>query len=334
MGTLAGVGINETNERLSASLSSFQPKIADNIFKRQPTIEWIKKQKKTYNGGTEVKVRFRYTKGGKTGSAGGVKAFQYYDTLNTSPTDTIKTGRATWKNLAAPITLSHEELRENSGEKAFDRFKEKTEEQMDLLAEDMNDQAWGISSESGDKLIEPIVSIVSGSDAGTLHGLAKASNTWLYSQELTSAGDLATNLIDRMRSGRNLCIDNAPNKGDKLDLWVCDRTVYEGFEDIHPTFLQYTTNKDVDLGFEQLIYTGVPVRFDASVPLDSAGLRQMFGLMSKYWECAIDTEWNFMTTKFYDMLPKQAASTAQIIVRWSLICNNPRTNVRISGITT
>lgn len=332
MGTLAGIGINETNERLSASLSRFQPNIADNIFKRQPLIEWLKKQKKTYDGGTEVKVRFRYTKGGKSGSAGGIKAFQYYDQLNTTPTDTVKTGRALWKNLAAPITISHEEMRENAGQKQFDRLKEKTNEAMDLLSEDLNDIAWGISAASSDLLIEPITGIVSGSDAGTIHGLSKASNTWLYSQEQTSVGDLATNLISAMRSGRNLCVDNAPNKQDKLDLFITDRSVYEGFEDIHPTFLQYTSNKNVDLGFEELIYTGVPVRFDASCPLDANGKRQMFGLMSKYWELAVDSEWDFMTTKFYDKLPDQAVSTAQIITRLALICNNPRTNVRISGI--
>lgn len=334
MGALAGIGINESNERLSASLSRFQPNIADNIFKRQPLIEWIKGRKKTYNGGTEVKVRFRYTKGGKSGSAGGIKAFQYYDLLNTSPTDTIKTGRALFKNLAVPITISHEELRENSGEKQFDRLKEKTEEAMDLAAEEMNDDLWGIGGASQDLLIEPVTNLVSGSDSLTIHGLAKSSNTWLNSQELTNTGDLATNIIDKMRSGRNLCIDNAPSKGDKIDLWMCDRTVYEGFEDIHPTFLQYTTNKDVDLGFEQLIYTGVPVRFDASCPLDASGNRQMYGFMSKYWEMAVDTEWNFMTTKFYDLMPRQAVSTAQILIRWAVILNNPRTNVRINGITT
>lgn len=334
MGTLAGIGIQETNERLSASLSRFQPKIADNIFKRQPIIEWMKEQKKTYNGGTEVKIRFRYTKGGKSGSAGGIKAFQYYDTLNSQPTDTVKTGRALWKNLAVPISISHEEMRENAGEKQFDRLKEKTEEAMDLLAEEMNDDLWGIGGAPSDMLIEPITSIVSGSDAGTIHGLTKASNTWLYSQEVTSSGDLATNLISSMRTGRNLCIDNAPNKQDKVDLWITDRTVYEGFEDIHPTFLEYNTNKGVDLGFEQMIYTGVPVRFDSSCPLDSSGNRQMFGLMSKYWEMAIDTEWNFKTYPFTDLMPKEPVSLSQLIVRWAVINNNPRTNVRISGITT
>jgi len=333
MGTLAGIGIQETNERLSASLSRFQPKIADNIFKRQPTLEYFKKQKKTYNGGTEVKIRFRYTKGGKSGSAGGIKAFQYYDTLNSTPTDTIKTGRVLWKNLAVPISISHEEMRENSGGNQFDRLKEKTEEAMDLLSEEQNDDIWGVGGAAGDLLIESMTSIVSGSDAGTIHGLSKASNTWLYSQEVTSSGDLATNLISSMRSGRNLCIENAPNKQDKVDLWVTDRSVYEGFEDLHPTFLQYDSNKNVDLGFEQMIYTGVPVRFDSSCPLDASGNHQMFGLMSKYWELGIDSEWNYKTYAFTDLMPKEPVSLSQLVLRWCLMNSNPRTNVRISGIT-
>jgi hypothetical protein len=333
MGNVAGTGINETNERLSRSLSAYQPNLADNVFKRQPTIELFKSKKKTYSYGTEVKVKFRYTKGGKSGSAGGIKAFQYYDTLNTAPTDTIKTGRALWKNLAVPLTYSHEEMWENNSKNQLPLLKTITDAGESLLSEELNDELWGIQGAAADMVIEPITSIVSGSDAGTIHGLSKASNTWLYSQEVTSVGDLATNIISAMRSGKNLAIDNSPSKGDKIDAWLMDRATYEGFEDIHPTFLQYTSNKAVDLGFEEMIYSGTKVRFDSSIPLDSAGNRQVFGLNLKYWEMAVHTEVDFMTTKFYDMMPKQAVSSAQIMLRWCIINNNPRTNVRLSGIT-
>ena len=106
----------------------------------------------------------------------------------------------------------------------------------------------------------------------------------------------------------------------------------EGFEDLHPTFLQYPSNENVDIGFEQLIYTGVPVRFDSSCPLDSSATRQMFGLMSKYWEMPVEKSMNMKTTEFYDMLPNQNVSTAQIMHRFCIVNNNPRTNVRLSGI--
>jgi hypothetical protein len=332
MGNLAGTGINEINERLSRSVSAYQPNLADNVFKRQPTIELFKEQKKTYSYGTEIKVKFRYTKGGKSGSAGGIKAFQYYDQLNQAPTDTIKTGRALWKNLAVPLTYSHEELWENNSKNQLPLVKSIVDGGESLLAEELNDECWGIQGAAADMVVEPVTSIVSGSDAGTIHGLSKASNTWMYSQEVTSVGDLATGLIAAMRSGKNLAIDNAPSKGDKINAWLMDRLTYEGFEDIHPTFLQYNSNKNVDLGFEEMIYSGTKVRFDSSLPLDAAGKHQVFGLMLKYWEMAVHTEVDFMTTKFYDKMPNQAISVAQLMLRWALINNNPRTNVRITGI--
>lgn len=334
MGIPAGTGINEINRRLSASISRVQPGIANNIYKRQPFVEWLKEQKKIYNGGTEVKVKFRYAKAGKLADTNGAKAFQYYDELNTAPTDTVKTGRALMKNIQIPVTISHEEMIENKGENQFDVFKTELDAAMSQFAEEMNDICWGITGVSDDLVPESIPGIVSGADAGTIHGLSKASNTWMYSQRNTAVGDVADFLVDAMRTGRNSCMDNAPSKNDKLDLWITDQTVYEAFEDIHPTFLQYPSNKGVDIGFEQLIYTGVPVRFDSSCPLDSGGNHQMFGLMSKYWEMAVDKSWNMKTTEFYDMLPKQAVSTAQIIHRFCIINNNPRTNVRLSGITT
>ena len=82
MGNLAGVGINEVNRRLSASLSRVQPGIANNIYKRQPFVEWLKKKQKVYNGGLEIKVKFRYAKAGKLADAAGAKMFQYLSLIH------------------------------------------------------------------------------------------------------------------------------------------------------------------------------------------------------------------------------------------------------------
>jgi hypothetical protein len=55
--------------------------------------------------------------------------------------------------------------------------------------------------------------------------------------------------------------------------------------------------------------------------------------MGKYWEFAIDRELNFATTKFYDMLPDQHSVCAQLFLTFAVVCNQPRTNWRGTGVT-
>lgn len=331
---LGGVSINQTNERLSAGLTEYAKggAIADNIKTRNVTLDFLMDDgvKELYDQtGTELGVRFRYKKLSKLGEAGGhVGTYSYYSQLNVQPSDTVKTGRETWSYLNCPITLSHQEQDENKGKKQFDRLKEKTIEAEDNMAENMNDIFWGVAGGDQSVLPSSIPSIVSGSDAGTIHGLSKASNTWLYSQESTSIGDAATYLLDKMTEGYNLCVDNSPNKSDKLDRFLMRRQVYQVIQAILPSYVSYKTNEDVDIGFPTVVYMGVKCQFDSTIPNNN-----VYGLMKKYWELAILRNKNFSVTKFYDMMPDVAADTAQLLVTCCLINKNPRTNWRGSGIT-
>jgi hypothetical protein len=332
-GGLGGVSLNQNTERLSASLARFQPKIADNVKTRNVTLDFLMDSKELYDGGTEIAVRFRYKKMAKLGEAGNhVGAYKYYQKLNTSPSDTIKNGREVWSNLNVPISLSNQEKRENAGKKEFDRLKEKTEEAMDNLAENVNDILWGVAGGDQSLLPTPITDIVSGTDSLTLHGFPKASNTWLNSQSSTSIGDAADFLLEKMTEGFNLAVDNAPNKSDALDIFLMAREPFQVLQNIMPAYITYDSNKNVDVGFPTLIHMGKPVRFDSTIPKDANQKYQVFGLMKKYWELAIDREINFKTTQFYDMLPEQHAVCAQLFLTFAVICNNPRTNWRGTGV--
>lgn len=333
-GGLGSVSINRDNTRKTAALEKFQPNIANNISKRTVLLDFLKERTKIYDGGAEVAVRFRYTRSGKLGQNTHVNAFNYYDKLTTQPTDTVKVGSEAWSNIQNPITISHEEQIENRGNKEFDLVKSNTEFTMDDTAEDMNDVFWGVAGGSQAKLPTPLTTYVSGANAGTICNLSKASNTWLYSQYTASIGDAATNLLDKMTTGYNSCVDNSPNKSvDKPTAALMDQSTFEVLQGIYPSYLNLTSTKDADIGFPTINYMGMKLRFDSTCPLDSSSNHQCFILTPKYWELAIDKTWNYHTTKFYDMLPDQAADVAQLIVRVALICNNCRTNWWGYGIT-
>lgn len=335
---LGGTALNQTNERLSAGLTEYAKggAIADNVKRRNVTLDFLMSNgiKELYDQtGTELGVRFRYAEMADIGEAGGhAGTYSYYSQLNTQPSDTIKTGRETWSYLNVPITLSHQEQDENKGKKQFDRMREKTEEAETTMARNINNIAWGIAGGDQSLLPTAIPTIVSGSDAGTIHGLSKASNTWLYSQESTAIGDAATYLLDKMTEGYNLCVDNSPDMSDKLDRFLMNRQVYQVIQSILPAYVAYESNKEVDIGFPTVIYMGVKCQFDRAIPL-TGGQYNVYGLMKKYWELAILRSKNFTTTKFYDMMPDVAADTAQLLTTLCIINKNPRTNWRGSGIT-
>lgn len=321
-----------TPERLTASMSAYQKKIANNVRTRKALLELMKGQTKLYSGGTEVAVRVRYRRSAKLGQSGGTGVWSYYDELSTSPTDTVKAMGERFSNFNQPIALSHEEKWENDGEHAFDRLMENESFAEDDLADDLNEVHWGISGGDGNKLPTPITDIVSGSDSLTLYGLAKSTNTWLNSQEITVVGDLEANLLDKMREAELLAIDNSPNKSDKIDAWVTHRSVFLGLEKVLPQYVQVASTEDADLGFDMIRLNRVPITWDSDTPLDSVQDYQMYGLMTKHWEIGKRRQANFKVTPFVDMMPKQPADVAQLLDTFAIVCNNPRTQVRITNI--
>jgi hypothetical protein len=333
-GGAGGVGLNRDNTRKSASLERYQPNIANQVARRTPALAFLKDKKKIYTGGTEVDVKFRTTEIGKLGEATNVGAWNYYDQLSVQPFNVIKTGRETWSNFNVPISISHEEQIENSGEKEFDLVKTQTEIAMDELAKNLNDVAWGIAGGDNSKYFTSIPDIVSGANAGTIHGLSKASNTFLYSQYDSAIGDAVQNCFDKMGDAYDKCVDAAPNSTtDKLTQFFCARQLYSALKGALPSYIEYSDNKSVDIGIPSFPYAGAKVTFDSTIPLDAAGKYQMFGLTGKYWEMAIEKTMNFKTTQFYDRLPDAAVDTAQLFLRVAVICSVPRTNWWGYGIT-
>ena len=334
LGGLAYAG-NITPERLTASMSAYQPNIANNVRTRKPLLEMMKGRTKLYSGGTEVAVRVRTSRSAKLGGSGGSGVWSYYDELSTTPTDTVRAMGERFSNFNQPIALSHEEKWENDGEHAFDRLMENRSFAEDDLSDELNEAFWGISGGDGNKLPTAITDVISGTDSLTLYGLVKSSsaNTWLNSQAVTTVGDLETELLDAMRDAELLCIDNSPNKSDKIDAWITHRSVFLGLEKTLPQYIQVGSTKEADLGFDQIHLNKVPIMWDSDTPLDSTQDYQMFGLMLKYWEVGTRRQANFKITPFKDMLPKQPADVAQLLHSFANVCNNPRTNVRISDIT-
>lgn len=320
-----GVDIQKTTARLSASLARYEPKMSDVYFKSNPLFEHLNKMSETQNGGLEMAIRFEYGRVPALGSTGGSKAFQYLDRLNLALLDAVKTGTEPFKNIATPISISWEEQRENIEPNGFKLLKQKVDNAGKSIRDDMGLVVWGLAGGDQSLLPAPIPKLISGSGLGsgyTVHGLAKSSNMWMYSQEEAAIGEFADNGLTAMRSLVNSCRINAPDQNDKPTMGFTDQDVHEAYEDLLPDHFQTQSTDKGDLGFEELFFKKIPIRIDRNIGTDPSGLKQIFFINNKYLKLKYDSEGKFKTFDMVWMAPEYLGWATQIVFRGGVICTN------------
>ena len=333
---VGGIDINATTARLSASLAKYQPKIADVAFKSLPLAEHLLEGKETQNGGLEIGIHFEYGKANGLGESGGAKLFNYYEELNLTPSDNVKTATAPFRSMAEPIVISWKESRENASPNRFKLLKQKTNNAVKSIKDEINLVFWGTSGGTASMLPTDIPTIITGSGLGsgdTVYGLAKSSNTWMYSQENADSNEFSDNGLKDLRNNWNSCAANSPSATDHPTLLMTDQVVFEAYEDLLPP--QYRTDSLMkgDIGFQQLAFKGVPFRFDRNCPTDVNGERQVFLLNKNYLKVVMDTEGNFKTWPFTWMGPRNYFWATQIIWSGNIICTNFASQGVVYGIT-
>lgn len=331
-----GFNINATTARLSGSLAKYQPKMADVAFKTLPLAEHLLEGKETQDGGLEIAINFEYGKMPGVSTGTGAKAFNYYEELNLTPGDGVKTATAPWKSIAEPIVISWKETRENASPNRFKLMKQKTDNSLKSLKDEMNNIFWGISG--GDTALLPtsIPSILTGSglaSATPIYGLVKSSNTWMYCQEQAASGEFADNGLKHMRTVWNSCAANSPSMTDHPTLLMTDQTVFEAYEDLLPPQYRTDSLQKGDVGFQQLFFKGAPFRFDRVCPTDPNGARQIFFLNKNYLKVVMDKEGDFKVWPFTWMGPRNFFWATQIIWMGNIICTNFQAQGRQYGIT-
>lgn len=330
-----GYNINATTARLSASMAKYEPNISNVVFKSLPLAEHLQEGATTQDGGLEIAIHFEYGKMPGVAAAGGYKAFNYYEELNLTPLDAVKTATAPWKSGAEPVVISWKEVRENASPNRFNLMKQKTENSVRSIKDEFNYILWGISGGTASMLPTTVPQIITGSGLGagdTVYGLAKATNTWMYSQEQAAIGEFADYGVQKLRTLYNSCSANSPSLTDHPTLAMTDQTVFEAYEDLLPPQYRTESLDKGDIGFQQLYFKGVPLRFDLLCPLDPSDKHQIFFLNKKYLKIVFDKEGKFKTWPFTWMGPRNFFWATQIILMCNVICTNFQAQGRGYGI--
>jgi len=301
---------------LATTMQHYLPKMEDNIFTARPLVFFLKQADniKQIAGGTKIVVPLIHALNGTAGS------FSEYDTLSTTPQDGISAAEYTWKEYSVSIAVSGYEEAVNSGEdEVIDLLEAKTMQAEESVLENMDIMFLADGTGNGNKDWNGLANLV-GQNATSVGGIDPSANTFWQSTINSTAEVLS---LSRMTNVYNTCsVGN-----DKPNVILTSQTLFEKYESLLTPNLRYSDTGTADAGFQNLLFKGAPVTYDANVTATD-----MWMLNSKYIKLIGHKSVWFKPTPFVRP-PNQNARYAQIISMGNLVVSNRKRQGYLSGKT-
>lgn len=327
------LSFNVPDSLLSTTLANYQRTLQENIFRANPLIYYLvgknpevagqtintRGQMKVVDGGESIVVPLLYEKNSTA------KSYSKYGLIDTTPQEGITAARYTWKQVAATITISGLEVRQNSGgERVIDLLQAKAMQAEMSIKEAINRMFASNGSDSSLDLsgLQAICS------TSVIYGGINpaAPNAWWQAKVNSAGGSFAAGGVDAMRTKYN----DVTRGSDKCDFIITDQATFERYEKVLQPQERFNDTDLADAGFDNLLFKGAPVAFDTYIGDLSAG--NMYFLNSKYLNLFVHKDANFATTDF--VTPQdQDAKTAKILFMGELTCSNRRFQGAILGFT-
>lgn len=306
---------------LSTTLNEHRRSIEDNIFDAMPLMFWITQRsgmKRLVNGGAKIVEPLLIAKNST------VKTYSGYETLDVTPQEGITAAEFQWKQLAGSITISREEERKNSGEKALLSLLDTKVMQAEMSMADKFSTMFfadGTGNFGKDYLgLDAIVSITP--TTGTLGGIDRSDSDNAFWRNHAADGGKTTTAFDNLIAKMTTAYNTISKGNNHPDFAVSDQTTFEGYESLLVDNKRFRNEEVGDAGFENLRFKGLTIMFDdACINHNNTALGRMYFLNSKNLYFVVDTETDFLTTNF--VRPEnQDAKTAQILHMGQLTVNN------------
>ena len=290
---------------LSTTLKNYLPKLEDNVFTARPLVFFLKQadQIRTIKGGSKIVLPLIHALNGTAGS------YSQYDVLPTTPQEGISAAEFSWKEYAVSIAISGFEEAINSGEEeVIDLLEAKTMQAEESILEDWDTMFLADGTGNGGKDWLGLADIV-GQNATSVGGIDPSTNTYWQSFINTTAEVLS---LSRMGNTYNsVSVGN-----DKPNVILTSQTLYEKYESLLQPQLRYADTKTADAGFQNLMFKGAPVTYDANVVADD-----MWFLNTKYLRLVGHKDVWFKPTPFVRPT-NQNARYAQILCQGNLTVSN------------
>jgi hypothetical protein len=307
---------------LSTTLKNYVPKLTDNIFSARPLFYALTNGQtvRRVSGGAKIVVPIIYGKNSTAASYSGS------DDIATTAQDGITAAEYDWKQYAVTVTITGIEEAKNNGEAAIiDLLEGKIMQAEETVIENMNTMFWSNGAGNGGKDWLGLNGLVgTGNDSGSAIGGIDATdsdNSWWRSTLTNQGGALTLAAMSTMYNG--VSVGN-----DQPTMVITDQDEYEKYESLLQPQLRYTDATVADAGFQNLLFKGAPVTYDAGS--DVAG--KMFFLNTKYLRLVAHNDVWFKPTPFVRPT-NQDARYAQILCYGNLTISNRARQGMLYGLT-
>lgn len=312
---------------LSTTLRNYRGTLEDNFFNAMPLLFWLKskERKDVIDGGESIVVPLMYSNNDTAQSYDGLEP------LNVAAQNGITAAKYEWKQVAASITISRKQQRQNSAEAKIVGLLEGKIKQAELSMMDVvSVMLFADSTGNAGKDIHGLQALIANiPSTGVVGGIDRATNVWWRNTAVigTKASVAFDNLVLKMRN-----VYNTTSKGkDHPDLIMSDQASFEGYEGQLVQNERFIDKETGDAGFTNLKFKGAVCMFDDAAPATST-LGNMYFINSKYMSWTVDKETDFISSDF--VRPNnQDGKTAQILLMANLVISNAVRNGVIYSIS-
>ena len=303
--------------------------IQDNVYDATPTLDWFRGggRIKVVDGGERIRIPVM------TGKNNTFKWYSDYEILDVTPQAGLTTAFFNWKQGAVSVSISGNELRQNSGKaKIADLMKEKIRNANNSLADNVATGIFSDGTGSSSKQLTGLAALVDQTPAtDTFAQINPVTNTSWRNKANASVGAAAVNLIPDLRSIMNQCSQGREGAAGKPDFVVTTRTIHESAEALVTPRVRYQPNPSggADLGVDTVMFKGAKLIWDDYCTSGTA-----YVLSSPHIMLFIHSAANFaMSEEGFQKPIDQDALTTQVLVQLNMATNNRRKHGVLGGIT-
>lgn len=289
---------------LSTTLNNYRRTLEDNVFTARPLTAWLTKRGNIQmkNGGAKIVIPLMYAQNQAASSYNG------YDTLLTTPSDGISAAEFPWKQFAATIAINGLEEAQNNGEaEVIDLLESKIMQAEETIAEKFDLMFMLDGTGNSGKDWGGLATYVDATS--TIGNINSTTDTWWRSYVESTAGVLT--IADLTKTYNTVSRGN-----DHPDLMLTTQVLFEKYESLLQPQMRYTDTETGDAGFQNLLFKGAVLMFDANV---QTGV--VYVLNSKYLKLVGHTDRWFTPTPFVRPNDKDARY-AQILCYGNLTVSN------------
>jgi len=255
---------------LSTTWMNYRDKLYDNIFNACPFFYWIhaNERKKVHDGGERIVINLEYGKNSTIKSM-----TNGYDTIDTTPQDSITSAYYEWKEIAGSTTISNRELALNQGKnKIIDLLQSKANNTEMSMTEELTRQMIGsFTAGNGGHDLTPLNLLVKKdpTTSTTIGGINQSTYTWWRNKYTSSSATTFAAFASEIAHLYNQC-SKGGSKGKRSfpDMGLTDQLYYELYEAMARAKGQIMlVNEPIaNLGFGGAKYKGMTLMWDEWLP--------------------------------------------------------------------